>query len=171
MEAESVNPDTVTWIWFGAGALLIMTEFLIPGLVVMFLGLGAMLVALGRWLHLLEGEMASFTAWFIISLVLIISLRQLLARFVPAEISYQSPDEDLNAQGTVVEVLKAVDGGHNDGRIRFQGSSWPATCLEGSIASGNKARLLYRDNLVWVVEPAGDDSLLDSWPPRGHGET
>ena len=164
-----MNPDTITWIWFVAGALLMLTELAIPGLVVVFLGLGAMLVALGRWLHLLEGEISSFTAWFIISLVLVISLRQLLARFVPAETSYQSPEEDLNAQGTVVEVLEAVDDQHRDGRIRFQGSSWPATCLEGSIASGEKARLLYRDNMVWVVEPADDsDSLLDPWPPRGH---
>ena len=158
-----MNPDTITWIWFGAGALLMLTEFLIPGLVVVFLGLGAMLVAVGRWLHLLEGEISSFTAWFIISLALVISLRQLLSRFVPAETSYQSPEEDLNAQGTVVEVLDAVDDQHSVGRIRFQGSSWPATCLEGRIASGDKARLLYRDNLVWVVEPADDsDSLLES---------
>ena len=164
-----MNPDTITWIWLGAGALLMLAEFLVPGLVVVFLGLAAMLVALGRWLSLLEGEISSFTAWFIISLVLVISLRQFLARFVPAETSYQSPEEDLNAQGTVVEVLEAVDDQHSDGRIRFQGSSWSATCLEGSIASGDKARLLYRDNVVWVVEPADDsDSLLESWPPRGH---
>ena len=157
-----MNPDTITWIWFGAGALLMLTEFLIPGLVVVFLGLGAILVALGRWLHLLEGEISSFTAWFIISLVLVISLRQFLTRFVPAETSYQSPEEDLNAYGTVVEVLEVVDDQNKDGRIRFQGSSWPATCLKGSIAGGNKARLLYRDNVVWVVEPADDsDSLLE----------
>jgi membrane protein implicated in regulation of membrane protease activity len=167
-----MNPDTITWIWFGAGAVLMLAEFVLPGLVVVFLGLGAMLVALGRWLHLLEGEISSFTTWFIISLVLVISLRQLLARFVPAETSYQSPEEDLNAYGTVVEVLEAVDDRNSDGRIRFQGSSWPATCPEGSIASGNKARLLYRDNVVWVVESADDsDSLLEPWPPSGHRGT
>ena len=167
-----MDPDTITWIWFGAGVIFLLAEFVLPGLVVLFLGLGAMLVALGRWLHLLEGVISSFTAWFIISLVLVIFLRQLLARFVPAETSYQSPEENLNAQGTVVEVLDAVDDQHSDGRIRFQGSSWPATCLEGRIASGNKARLLYRDNVVWVVEPADDsDSLLEPWPPSGHRGT
>lgn len=167
-----MDPDTITWIWFGAGVIFLLAEFVLPGLVVLFLGLGAMLVALGRWLHLLEGVISSFTAWFIISLVLVIFLRQLLARFVPAETSYQSPEENLNAQGTVVEVLDAVDDQHSDGRIRFQGSSWPATCLEGSIASGSKARLLYRDNVVWVVEPADDsDSLLEPWPPSGHRGT
>lgn len=167
-----MDPDTITWIWFGAGVIFLLAEFVLPGLVVLFLGLGAMLVALGRWLHLLEGVISSFTAWFIISLVLVIFLRQLLARFVPAETSYQSPEENLNAQGTVVEVLDAVDDQHSDGRIRFQGSSWPATCLEGRIASGSKARLLYRDNVVWVVEPADDnDSLPEPWPPSGHGGT
>ncbi|MCZ6556587.1 MAG: NfeD family protein, partial [SAR324 cluster bacterium] len=103
-----MNPDTITWIWLGAGVLLMFTELLVPGLVVVFLGLGAVLVAFGRWLHLLEGIVPSFTAWFVISLALLIGLRQLLARFLPAETTYQSPDEDINAQGSLVDVVEAV---------------------------------------------------------------
>ncbi|MCZ6645860.1 MAG: NfeD family protein, partial [SAR324 cluster bacterium] len=124
-----MNPDTITWIWLGAGVLLMFTELLVPGLVVVFLGLGAVLVAFGRWLHLLEGIVPSFTAWFVISLALLIGLRQLLARFLPAETTYQSPDEDINAQGSLVDVVEAVADRNNDGRIHYLGTTWPATCL------------------------------------------
>ena len=152
--------ETITWIWLAVGALLMLSEFLLPGLVAVFLGAGAVLVALGRWLNFLEGAMSSFTAWFILSLALIILLRQFLARFIPAEIIVQSTEEDLDAQGTLVAVLELVVSENTDGRIRHRGSSWPATCLEGSIPAGKKARLLYRDNLVWVVEPEMDSVLL-----------
>lgn len=148
-----MESETITWIWLAVGAALMLSEFLVPGLIAVFLGAGAVLVALGRWLNLLEGAMSSLTAWFILSLALIIVLRQFLARFIPAEITIQSTEEDLDAQGTLVEVLELVVSENSDGRIRHHGSSWPATCLEGSIPKGKKARLLYRDNLVWVVEP------------------
>ena len=59
-----------------------------------------------------------------------------------------------------MKVLELVASGNSDGRIRHRGSSWPATCLEGSIPEGKKARLLYRDNLVWFVEPEMDPDLL-----------
>ncbi len=123
-----------------------------------------MLVGLGRWLNLLEGVVYSFIALFILSLGLNVALRQLLARLVPAESSYQSPDEDLNALGSLVDVLETVQEEHSEGRIRFQGTSWPAISQKGSIPSGGKARLLFRENLVWVVEPVPEDELL---PPNG----
>ncbi len=155
-----MNPDTITWIWVWAGVLLMVAEFIVPGLVVVFLGAAAMLVGLGRWLNLLEGVVSSFIAWFILSLGLIIALRQLLARLVPAESSYQSPDEDLNALGSLVDVLEPVEDQHSEGRIRYQGTSWPAISQKGSIPRGGKARLLFRENLVWVVEPLPEDELL-----------
>ena len=147
-----MEPETITWLWFAAGIVLILAEFILPGLVVVFLGIGAVLVGLARWLHLLEGVFTSLTAWFILSLALIIFLRQIFARFVKEETSYQSTDEELDARGSVVEVLVPVAEENSEGRIRFQGSSWPATCLEGTIPCGGKARLLYRENLLWIVE-------------------
>ncbi len=160
-----MEADAITWIWLAGGALLMLSEVLLPGLVVVFLGAGAVMVALGRWLNLLEGAVSSFTAWFIFSLALIIVLRQFLARFIPAEISVQSTEEDLDAQGTLVEVLQPVASENSEGRIRHRGSSWPATCLEGTIPEGKKARLLYRDNLTWVVEPEMDSRLLADEEP------
>ena len=61
-----------------------LAELLVPGLVVVFLGLGAMLVALGRWLNLLAGEISSFTAWFIISLALVAGVMLLRSAEVPS---------------------------------------------------------------------------------------
>lgn len=62
-------------------------------------------------------------------------------------------DEDVEAVGKIVEVVKEVGSGNDHGRIRFGGTTWPAVTKEGVIMAGKKARILYRDNLVWIVEP------------------
>jgi membrane protein implicated in regulation of membrane protease activity len=143
--------DIITWIWLIAGLLLIATELFIPGLVVCFLGLGAIIVAGLRWLGLITGIIPSFTVWFVTSIVSLLSLRHFLLRWVPSESTYTSSDEDLDAVGSIVEVVQTVSE-LEQGRIRYAGTTWPATTRHGTLLPGQKARLLYRDNLVWVVE-------------------
>jgi len=144
--------ETITWIWLIAGFVLIATELFIPGLVVCFLGLAAILVAVLRWLGLFPGLMESFTVWFIASIVLLVGLRHFLLRWIPSESTYTSADEDLDAVGAIVEIVQEVSAS-TPGRIRYAGTTWPATTRHGTLVPGQKARLLYRDNLVWVIEP------------------
>lgn len=148
-----MSPETITWVWFIAGVLLIGTELFLPGLVVSFLGLAAIFVAILRWFGLVSGTIASFTVWFVSSIVFLLGLRHLVLKWLPAETSFQMTDEDVEAVGKIVEVVKEVGSGNDHGRIRFGGTTWPAVTKEGVIMAGKKARILYRDNLVWIVEP------------------
>lgn len=144
--------DTVTWVWIAAGIAAMLAEVLIPGGIVAFLGLGAVLVGLGRYFGWLEGWMSQFTAWFVLSLVLLIALRGFVMRILPGSTSYESPDEDAKVLGMEVEVVETVHPDHHEGRIRFQGTTWAATSMDRIIPAGGKARLAYRDNTSWVVE-------------------
>lgn len=143
----------ITWVWLIAGIALIATELFIPGLVVFFLGLAAMIVAGLRWIGLLTGILDSFTAWFVTSIVLLLGVRQLVLRWLPSERSFQTTNEDIEAIGTVVDVVHEVSSSDQSGRIWFGGTSWPAVSRQGVIPMGQKARLVLRDNLVWIVEP------------------
>jgi membrane protein implicated in regulation of membrane protease activity len=67
--------------------------------------------------------------------------------------SYELSDEDFDAVGTVVETLSFIGTTTASGRIRFRGSSWSALCPDGEIPAGQLARIVYRDNIAWVVEP------------------
>jgi membrane protein implicated in regulation of membrane protease activity len=147
-----MSADTITWIWFVGGLFLITTELFLPGLVVSFLGVAAILVAVFRWFGLLTGLLPSFTVWFVTSIILLISLRHFVLKWLPAETSFQVTDEDVDAAGRIVEVVKQINSGNDQGRIRYGGTTWPAISKEGVIPPGRKARLLYRDNLVWTVE-------------------
>jgi inner membrane protein len=154
--------DLITWIWLIGGILLIVTELFVPGLVVCFLGLGAILVACFRWLGFLTGMVDSLTVWFITSIILLVGLRHFLLRYLPSERTFQMTDEDLDAVGSVVEVVESVTSSDQKGRVRFGGTTWPAISKEGTIPKGKKARLILRDNLVWTVEPYDAEELPHS---------
>lgn len=143
--------------WLAGGLILIVLEFVIPGGVVVFLGMAALLVALLIWTGLIDGLIPAFTTWFILSLVLIVSLRGLVQRMMPGEEGWQSTDEDADAYGKIVEVAETIDKAA-EGRIRFRGSTWPATCYDHTLHKGDRARMVARDNLIWVVEAVDEDA-------------
>src|SRR5207248_2300786 len=102
---------------------------------------------------LVNGMTASLMIWFMSSVVLLISLRHMAVKFLHSESSYQLTDEDVEAAGQIVEVITTVSEDDEKGRVRFRGTTWPAVSREGTILPGQKARLLYRNNLLWRVEP------------------
>ena len=146
--------------WLAAGVVLIVLEFVIPGGVIVFLGIAALLVCLLIWAGFVDGHMAAFTAWFILSLLLLVSLRGLVQRMMPGDQSWQSTDEDADAYGTIVEVAETIENAA-EGRIHFRGSTWPATSYEHTLNKGDRARMIARDNLIWIVEPVDEDVSLD----------
>lgn len=152
-----VDAQTITWIWIVVGALLILLELLVPGAVVVFLGLAAIIVGVCRFLGLFADLSDAFVAWFILSLVLILLLRSLVRRFFPAETSFKSISDESDSYGQVVEVVERIGEKDPSGRIRYQGTSWSAVSRSGEIEQGAKARILCRENLVFVVEPCDEE--------------
>lgn len=147
--------ETAVWFWLILGLSLIGAELVVPGLVVVFLGLGAFLVAGAVGLGFVPHWMHQSTLWFISSLGFIVALRKAATQLFPAEIvvaRVEGDDEDLF--GHVVDVVDEISADNADGRIRLRGVSWTATSIEHTLPAGSKAKLVYRENLVWVVEPA-----------------
>ena len=139
--------------WIVAGVVLMLLELVVPGLVLVFLGAGALVVALLVWLGLLGSWVTATTTWFIASLALLLGLRGLVQRLVPGQTETQSTDEELDAFGEIVEVAETV-GPEPGGRIRYRGTTWDALCLEQTIQAGARARIVCREDLVWIVDPA-----------------
>jgi len=147
-----VTFDGLAWAWIILGVALMLAELLVPGLVVLFFGVAALgvggLVALG----LIQTWTTAVGAWAVGSLALVLGLRSGAKRLLPGESDRASTDEDVEAYGEVVDVVEAV-GPIESGRIRFRGVTWAAQTVEGTIPAGARARIVARDNLVWIVEP------------------
>lgn len=163
-----MGPGLETWLWVAGGAVLLGSEFVTPHLVSGFLGAGALVVAGLRVAGVVEGTWASVGVWAVVSAALLALLRSSLAKFAgPGQTSRASVSEDVRLYGSIVDVVEAVGDEDAPGRVRVDGTSWPATSRNGPLAAGSKARLLHRENLAWVVEPAGpDDAPLVLPPPK-----
>ena len=142
-----------TWGWPIGGVVLMLAEFLIPGGVVGFVGAAALLVAIGRWVGLLENWISSVTAWFLLSILMLVTVRNMVMRYMPGDSSYESPDEDAEAFGKEVRVIETVAEVEPTGRIEYQGSTWPAISSDGAVLAGRRAKIVSRENTVWIVEP------------------
>jgi membrane protein implicated in regulation of membrane protease activity len=129
-------------------------EALIPGLVVIFLGMAACLVAGLIYWGYIDGWMEILTTWFISSLALIVLLRGLFQKFAPGEEEVGDVDEDADAIGTIVEVVERITSDAKTGRVRFRGTSWEAVSKTVAIEKGQHAKLVERRDLVWYVVPS-----------------
>jgi len=154
-----MDTETLTMIFFIGGVALMIIETLIPGGVSFFLGVSGIIVGTLRWLGIMEGPATSIITWLFTSVALILAMRPLLMKYWGGESSYKLANEDVEAMDEVVDVIEPINANDNSGRVRFQGISWQAKTLEGEIPAGSKAKIRYRDNVTWIVEPV--DELED----------
>lgn len=157
-----MDAELLTTIFFIGGIILIIIEAFIPGGVSFFLGVSSLLVGVLRWFGLLAEPGASIITWLFTSIGLLLVMRPVFMKYWGGESSYKLANEDVEAMDQIVDVVETVNANDNSGRIRFQGISWKAKSLEGTISSGSKAKIRYRDNVTWIVEPVDElDSELN----------
>ena len=159
---EPLDGDTITTIWLIAGITMMLSEMIVPGMVIGFLGFASVLVAGARALGIVESLGASVGLWTVTSVGLVLSLRNVAKKYFPSEEKRVSIDEDASMYGKEVQVLSDCSDANDEGRIRIQGTSWPAKTVEGTIAAGTTAKLVYRDNVAWIIEPLEVAGQLES---------
>jgi len=148
-----MDTEIITWIFLGAGILLMLVESFLPGGIAFILGLSSVLVATLRYVGLLEDPMAATITWVFLSIGLTLAIRPLLSKFFSGKTSFKYANEDFEAMDQIVEVIEPINELDDKGRIRFQGITWQARSVEGKIPAGSKVRIKYRENVTWIVEP------------------
>lgn len=142
--------------WLILGGVLMVAELAIPGLIVVFFGAAALLVGAASALGLVPSLGVGVGLWLASSTGLVLGVRGGMKRLAAGEMEKGSTDEALDAFGQRVEVIDELSP-TSVGRIRFQGSTWPARTVEETLAPGAFATIVTRDNLVWIVE--ADETL------------
>ena len=142
--------DWAVKVWLIIGTVFIISEVVIPGAIVIFLGIAALIVGLSLYFDFIGNWIHALTMWFIVSLVLIIALRSLVQKYVGGDSVVSNTDEDIDAFGEIVEVIETIDA-IKEGRISFRGTTWVGLASE-EIEKGSKAKIVARDNTKWIVE-------------------
>lgn len=137
------------WLLFAVG--LIVLEAIVPGLIIIFFGLGALIVSGLTYVGLLDSLTSQSMIWAISSLVLVFVLRRQVARFFPAlEKNEETADDLVNKVGVAISQIN----GNNDGRVRVAGTTWKAVSISGNtILAETEIRVVSQDNLILYVEP------------------
>jgi len=147
---ELANPITV---WVCLGIILMLSEIVIPGGIVILLGSSCLIVASALGLGVIEGMAQSLTLWFISSMVLLLSFRHVTQRLVGGDAHVDNTDEELDLYNQQAIVKETIGPGQQTGRISCLGSDWTALGDGSEIKSGTKVRIICRDNIALVVEP------------------
>ncbi|WP_371374099.1 NfeD family protein [Thalassotalea aquiviva] len=139
-------------VWASVGVFLMLAELLIPGGIVVFLGISALLVAGALQLGLIDSQINAFSLFFISSLILLLMFRKLGQQMVGGDSHIDNTDEELDVFGQQVEVIETIGPGNKKGRIRFQGTEWTALGDGNVLEKGSTVQIVCRDNISYVVE-------------------
>lgn len=145
-------------IWAILGGVLLLAEFAVPELVVIFFGLGALINAfLIALIPGLRGDIPlQIILWAATSGLSLALLRKYAARWFRGD----DVKPDASDSGNTAEVIEQIQP-DRPGRIRYRGTSWQATAVDESIPVGATVTILEKQNLTYLVT-RGD--LLESDP-------
>jgi membrane protein implicated in regulation of membrane protease activity len=149
-KAMTFNP---VLIWFLAGLALLIFEFTVPGVILVFFGVGAWIAALTTWMGLTDGWTSQLLVFAVSSVVLLIFLRRRLrTRFFGHSSGDQDPLENLDEfKGQVVIVTEDIDP-DTGGKVEYKGADWSARC-DTALSAGARAVIQSADGITLLVRP------------------
>ena len=141
------NFENAAVIWFIAGFILFLFEFLVPGFILFFFAVGAWVVALlCLFIDLsLNAQLIIFLVNSVLSILLFRNWakKMILVRKHSSEIE----DEFLGKTG---KAETSIAPGKN-GKVDFKGTTWDATS-EDNIEKGENVTIIGNDSILLIVK-------------------
>ena len=161
-----LNPS----VWLVAGIVLILAELIIPGGIVVFLGLAALTVAGAVYLGFVVTWVNALTLFFVTSLALVISLRAFFIRYAGGDFSRGNIIEILDDLGQRVPVVKTIGPGQQRGLIDYNGTRWKALGDGQKIEAGTEVHIVGLSNVTYIVEPVSEPAVITPPSPSPNNE-
>ncbi|MBE0617238.1 MAG: NfeD family protein [Proteobacteria bacterium] len=137
--------------WFIIAVALVLLELALPGVIVVFFGLGAGVTSLALWLGLIGSLDAQLLVFSLSSLALLLSLRRWVKNrftgYVPDATSGSSNLDDFTG-GTATAMDDLVPG--KVGPVEFRGTHWSALS-DTPIPKGEDGRIVKLEGLTLHV--------------------
>jgi membrane protein implicated in regulation of membrane protease activity len=141
-----------TLIWFLVGLAFALLELAVPGVILVFFGLGAWITALTTAIGItssLASQLAVFSVTSVLSLILL--RRWIRNRFLGHEADTRDGTVDLDDfVGKTVKVTKAISPGSREGRVEFKGAEWTAVADE-ALAKNDLVEIVAMDGITLKV--------------------
>ena len=146
---ESLSPEI---IWIILGIVFIFFEFFIPGLVIAFFGVGALITALTTWMKLTTSLTSQLLVFILSSVLFLVFLRKFVKSTFLGKTKGDESERNFNIEiGKIVPVVEFIQPGEVGGKVRYMGTTWSATASE-PIAPGESVEIIGNDGLTLIVE-------------------
>ena len=136
-------------IWFLIGLGLLLLELVLPGLVILFFGIGAWITALVCAIADVNLNWQIFI-FLIASLLGLVLLRKYLKRRFFSRTDKETQDQLEEFIGRKARAVEAFKDGA--GRVEFKGTQWSARCDE-PVSEGQWVTIQSKDSLTLNVKP------------------
>lgn len=143
----NIAPET---LWLIMGLVFILLELVIPGLIIVFFGAGALITCITTWAGLTQSLTAQVIIFAVSSTLFVGVVRWLILKY-----KKMNTEETTNFNieiGRIVDVIEMIEPGQTGGKVRYQGADWNARC-QTKILPGDSVRITGCDNLTLIVEP------------------
>jgi membrane protein implicated in regulation of membrane protease activity len=139
-------------VWFAIGVILILLEFMVPGVILVFFGIGAILTAALSWFGILPGPTWQLIFFCVSSLGLLFGLRKYFSKFFKGDVAGEDGySESREYAGEKARVTTAISPNSPDGRIQFEGTEWKAVSSR-YIPEGEIVEIVEKKNITFTVK-------------------
>ena len=141
-----------TLLWFLLGLALILLEFVVPGVILVFFGIGAWAAAVTTYFGLTASFQSQLLVFAVISILLLVVLRKWIkGKFYGHVGDVQDQTKNLDEfSGQRVVVLEDVIPNKMEGAVEFKGARWRAVSDE-HIKNGEMAIVTGVDGIILKV--------------------
>jgi membrane protein implicated in regulation of membrane protease activity len=140
---------SVVTIWLLCGVIGLALELILPGLIVLFFGCGALLTGIATWIFpslQIEGQLIVFV---VSSVVLLLVFRKMLRnRFFN---NSKESDDELADEYIGKTAVALTDFANGHGEVEFKGSKWEALSAD-EIRKGDTVVISSRESIKLTVE-------------------
>ena len=135
-------------VWAVVGVLFVLSEFVVPGFVVFFFGVGGLLNALlVALVPGLSGRIpVQLLIWAASSGLALAFLRRFFSRAFGGTLL----DSDSRFVGETAEVAETITP-EAPGRVRFEGTTWTAVSYDETIEPGEKVSVIEKQGTTLIV--------------------
>ena len=134
-------------VWFIIGLACVLAEFALPGLIIIFFGIGA-------WCSALLLLAFDFSGFFQILIFILCSILSLV--FLRKRVSFKKEDAKDATEDFIGKRARAQESFTKGefGKVFFKGTSWKAEILsESIIKKGEYVKITGQESLTLLVEP------------------
>jgi len=152
MDLSSLLSIPAEMAWAIVGMIFIFIEFFIPGLVIAFFGVGALITALTTWIGISPTLPWQLLVFILSSILLLALLRRYVKRvfFGGTKSEMNVPNFTVDI-GKIVPVEEFIQPGEVGGKVKYQGSLWLARADE-PIPPGESVKIIGCDNITLLVK-------------------